>query len=496
MARRTVSRRKFLTRGAIVASAVIAGPTLFDIEELFAQTTFTRRNVGSLTASSSAIVGYKRAINAMRALPASNPTSWAYQAAIHGTTVMPARTAWNTCQHGNFFFLSWHRMYLYWFERIVRSKSGVATWALPFWDYAAPAQRRLPAMFRTPSDPATNPLYVAARRTALNDGTGSLSSTIVSPSVALSRTAFTGRALTFGGNNPGTGDLEQRPHNEVHVAIGGWMGDPNTAAQDPIFWLHHANIDRYWNVWLKQGGGRSNPIGNATWRGRRFIFFRENGTAVQMTACDILNAAIQLRYRYQDEPSQVTQNCPPMLAAAAAAPVVQQVARRELPIPIPEPEMIVATAEPVVRTMEMATMPAEAVSAARAAVTSRSQTVLLELGVVEAAEQPGVIFDVWVGLEGLPDENTPRAHHVGTIALFALGVHKHMARGHEGEHRASFVFPLDSAIGPALARNADRIRIVIVPRDPVEVGGRSERRAPASPLRITDMRVTLEDRQP
>jgi len=27
------------------------------------------------------------------------------------------------------------------------------------------------------------------------------------------------------------------------------MADPQTAAFDPIFWVHHSNIDRLWNVW-------------------------------------------------------------------------------------------------------------------------------------------------------------------------------------------------------------------------------------------------------
>jgi tyrosinase len=31
----------------------------------------------------------------------------------------------------------------------------------------------------------------------------------------------------------------------------GWMSDPDKAALDPIFWLHHANIDRLWAAWTK-----------------------------------------------------------------------------------------------------------------------------------------------------------------------------------------------------------------------------------------------------
>ncbi len=60
------------------------------------------------------------------------------------------------------------------------------------------------------------------------------------------------------------GFLEHSPHDNVHGDIGGalnnvfnnrlaqgLMSNPCTAALDPIFWLHHANIDRLWEVWLK-----------------------------------------------------------------------------------------------------------------------------------------------------------------------------------------------------------------------------------------------------
>jgi len=38
---------------------------------------------------------------------------------MHGTDATPAKTLWNSCQHGSYYFLSWHRMYLYYFERIL-----------------------------------------------------------------------------------------------------------------------------------------------------------------------------------------------------------------------------------------------------------------------------------------------------------------------------------------------------------------------------------------
>jgi tyrosinase len=485
-----VTRRRFLSRTAAAAGVVFAGPSLFDLDELLAQPNWVRPDIA--TASASIINGYKTAITAMRALPANNPRSWAYQAAIHGTTVMPALTAWNTCQHGNFFFLSWHRMYLYWFERIVRSMSGVPSWALPFWNYRptpvdpVASNRVLPLPFRNPAN-ATNPLFTANRNATINNGTGSLSATICDPSVALMQTAFTGPAVNFGGNNPGTGQLENRPHNNVHVAIGGWMGNPQTAAQDPIFWLHHANIDRYWNVWLKQGGGRADPTNNTTWRNRVFTFFRENGTQVTMTACDILNASAQLHYTYQGEPPQVTQSCPPVIKFP-----LPQFIERPIKIPIPDPEMIIGEARAVTRVMQMKAVPAEVMRDAQAAIAAPDKNLILNFATVQADAQPGAVFEVWVGPEGTPGPGVAGAHQVGNIALFAQGI-----RGvsHQGEEKASFSFKLDDAVAPALARGAADIRIAVIPTDPVEVGGKRGLKKPAAPLRITDMSVTVEEQR-
>jgi tyrosinase len=42
-------------------------------------------------------------------------------------------------------------------------------------------------------------------------------------------------------------------HNRVHVWVGGDMS-PGTSPNDPIFWLHHANVDRIWWNWQLQRG--------------------------------------------------------------------------------------------------------------------------------------------------------------------------------------------------------------------------------------------------
>jgi hypothetical protein len=59
------------------------------------------------------------------------------------------------------------------------------------------------------------------------------------------------------------GVMESWAHDMVHVAVGGASGNmkhPNTAARDPIFWLHHANLDRLWNRWLDNNAHRNPDV--------------------------------------------------------------------------------------------------------------------------------------------------------------------------------------------------------------------------------------------
>src|SRR5215471_4112863 len=135
---------------------------------------------------------YAEGVKKMKTRPATDPTSWTYQAAIHGTYATPAKPLWNTCEHGNYFFLSWHRMYLYFFEKMVRAASNPG-FNLPYWDYDNPASAtdpklQLPAPFRD----HTNPLYVAPPdRDATMDAGGFLPVGDVPTDYSMSRMSFT-----------------------------------------------------------------------------------------------------------------------------------------------------------------------------------------------------------------------------------------------------------------------------------------------------------------
>jgi tyrosinase len=86
-----------------------------------------------------------------------------------------------------------------------------------------------------------------------------------------------------------TGQVESTPHNVIHDAVGGnggLMADPDAAAADPIFWIHHANIDRLWFIW---NTARHRNTNDRRWTRQTFSFFDANGHRVSKTPADVLD---------------------------------------------------------------------------------------------------------------------------------------------------------------------------------------------------------------
>ena len=266
------------------------------------------------------VADYANGVNNMKTTSKNNPTyptGWFFQAAIHGTVSTTANPAWNQCQHRSFFFLSWHRMYLYWFERIIRKASGSSTFALPYWNYSAttPNAAVLPLPFRDPQSPLYTPQRgtppVAGVDTGINAGVP-LPASAVAFQQSMTPTQFIGSPNGFGGGaitspiqvNSAEGTIEHQPHDMVHSTMGGLMGVIEQSALDPIFYLHHANIDRLWTQWIGMGGGRADPT-SGNWLTQSFTFFDENMNQQSMTAQNILDTVANLDYRYDDQPGLV-----------------------------------------------------------------------------------------------------------------------------------------------------------------------------------------------
>ena len=255
--------------------------------------TLTRKNVVKMTDKDSMVVAYKKAIEVMRKRKPTDPTSWQFQADMHGNKLRRANNEWDQCQHENDFFLSWHRMYLYFFERIVRKASGDLNFALPFWDYSTKDGRSIPLVFRKPAT-ELNALWTKSRDPKMNQG-GFLSDGEIN-----TKAAFAAKKML--GNYSFQYFMENTPHGAIHMAVAGntsrLMGSFTTAGQDPLFWLHHCNIDRLWEKYMRETGAVY-PKDNDKWMNKEFLFYDEDGKPVRMTGKQVIDITAQLDYNYE-----------------------------------------------------------------------------------------------------------------------------------------------------------------------------------------------------
>ncbi len=261
------------------------------------------------------------AYKAMKELDTSNindPTGWEFQTKIHyaGLNIPQNSPSFNTCQHGNCFFLSWHRVYLYFFERILRSKmegTYSKTTALPYWDSRntkiKPNNDVLPLRFRKKILPTVpkkrNFLYHDNRGSKINDTSPLPLTHLVWSSQTTGNSIMQEYNLALSKKNFHTfQNTIESAHNGVHQAIGGDMPNMMTAPLDPIFFSHHANIDRMWEGWLRKGGGRCNPKieDDPIWWNKTFTFYDEKGQPKPLSNFQIIKIAAQLNYVYDDYP--------------------------------------------------------------------------------------------------------------------------------------------------------------------------------------------------
>jgi tyrosinase len=402
------------------------------------------------------IVNYARAVQAMMDLAASDPAheaNWINQAAIHERRdVSVAGRLEDQCQHASWFFLPWHRLYLYFFEEIIRSHlpaEVAADWALPYWNYSDdPAHAVLPPAFRVADwpDGADNPLFTAARATWPIDinGGDALDPALVATDAALSPPTFsrphgqpgfgggeTSPRFHHGTDGIGTGPLEGTPHGTVHTAVGGvqrrgpdghmhqdlgLMSLFGTAALDPIFWLHHANLDRLWEKWRRDPLPGHNPGVNSsepTWLTMKFELVKPDGTRQKMAVGEALDIEQQLGYTYSGLPAE-----PP--------PGPEGIAEDMAPEPGP-PKIVGATEETI--TLEGATestaFAVEAPAGAGGAGIAGPEAVgaprtYLNVERIKGSSNPGLVYGVYVNLpEGeKPDPKSP--HYAGALPFFGI----------------------------------------------------------------------------
>jgi tyrosinase len=235
-------------------------------------------------------------VNQIYGTPAAGSPQAAWRAA--------ALQCWARCEHSTPYFTVWHRWYIYYFERVCRRMCGDASFMLPYWNYASDdgPSLQLPAAFRNPPRDSSGNTPQPSRLVFSNRGSGPSAPDGSGPSISMNdggymllsdisyAEAFQTRSMFPADSDVAyqsmgfMGRLENVPHDTVHGAVGGWMASPAAAASDPIFYLHHCQIDRLTASWETQSGtaynwgiGGASPT-QATWMAAESPFADETGS--------------------------------------------------------------------------------------------------------------------------------------------------------------------------------------------------------------------------
>ncbi|HEX3808244.1 MAG TPA: tyrosinase family protein [Rhizomicrobium sp.] len=307
------SRRHFV--GTAAALGALAGAGRFSILPARADSGPMRIPLSEFVKDAAKLDALRKGVAIMKSRPGSDHRSWFFQAAVHAYNdalyadalkkdrrvgkIDKARY-WNKCPHFgqcSADFIIWHRAYVYYFERILRDATGDANFALPYWDYENEDSRSFPEAFAPryldAANTSENPLYNPNRDLGFTSGRFDLSSKICEARNTLAAQTFFHDAGTpgFGGDTLDKAHtqlslIEQRPHNDIHIAVGGVVGSVNgamadvpTAAFDPIFWVHHANIDRLWVKWASEPGTAWGPLPDDSWFDEKpWVFLNVDGS--------------------------------------------------------------------------------------------------------------------------------------------------------------------------------------------------------------------------
>ncbi|KAK4484611.1 hypothetical protein RD792_007200 [Penstemon davidsonii] len=274
---------------------------------------------------------YEKAIALMKALPADDPRNFMQQANVHcaycNLTYEQAGDPKLKLQiHNCWHFYPWHRWYLYFYERILGKLIDDPTFGLPYWNWDNPDGMMLPEPFvKTDS-----PLYdVRRNQTHLPPALADLAYTQLKPTkpnkiVANNKSImynemvrnakkledFYGAKYILGtATDPGPGSVERGSHMAIHSWVGEAtpsgedMGNFYSVGRDPIFYSHHAKVDRLWTIWRGLQGSKPKDFTDPDWLNADFLFYDENAQLVRVKVSDTLeNEKMGFLYQEVDLP--------------------------------------------------------------------------------------------------------------------------------------------------------------------------------------------------
>ncbi|MGB8151329.1 MAG: tyrosinase family protein [Candidatus Cybelea sp.] len=314
-----MNRSRFLLTSATAAgiAACSSSSTMFEpassgtasgLGSHLSQPRFTRLEIREFSKDAKLVADFRAGIKAMREI--SDPrntrsyTYWHYSHWMPDSKPPPEMSSvWDQCKHKEAFFESWHRGFLYFFEKVLRDASGNPLFALPYWDYYK--DPNLPKIFTDPTlkGGEPNPLYWPNRERSTVEGLGFK--------------AFADTVTVFPyGDGTFEGLICINPHDRVHSQIGGSMGKVRLAPADPVFWVHHCNVDRYWSAWIAAGGDRRMPpLHDELFWKQRFAYDRDGSWVLDVLQ---MNDTRDLGYTYED----LSLPAPPIGASLPALPAI------------------------------------------------------------------------------------------------------------------------------------------------------------------------------
>jgi polyphenol oxidase len=417
-----------------------------------------------------------------------DPRGWYRQGAVHCWYCSGAGDSLNGMEiHGGWWFFAWHRAYLYFHETILGTLIGDPSFALPYWDWDSckddpndtTGRNRFPGeVYGFPTDIAPNPLFDTTRAAGKDDRIPTFVVGPTSMNAILGAKSFS----DFGGsgneelpvfaqsaNAPQqAGTLEAGPHGMVHL----WTTDPKNfsgladmgmlaaAAFDPVFFAHHANIDRLWSKWVAMAG-HANPSNDRWLNQQPFYFYDKAQIWTGIVISQVIDSEQSLGYRYQ--PPQ----WPPGAAVAAAAPGAPEPIRVAQVAPLSTPLASINTgaearALPSQPTTLQLALPQEVRPRISALATGASPaTLVLRVDGVEIPADRGAVVQVFLNR---PDVTTPakgpEPGYVGSIIIVpstgkrSLGLHPTITR--------NFGFPLSAEQAAGLS-GKETLSVTLVP---------------------------------
>jgi tyrosinase len=467
-----VTRRDVVVAGlAAVASTQFSGTAA-------AQTTRTRYSATSPLGKAN-LKKYAAAVKLMKQLRPTDPRSWQFQAYTHwipgplgpwdavierkqdvisqiyrgfppeNPYLQAALDMWNTCQaHScnkydpNFFredyFFPWHRYYVWFLEEICRAVLEDNTFTLPYWDYVGgdESNASLPEEFRKPGDPLYGSLYDDTRFRWVNNG----DRIDKDNHSALNLKAFDQIAYIDASDKIGfCPQMDINPHGVVHALVGGDMYDIQTAANDPILYLHHCNLDRLWQSWNLLPD-RVNPVWWQQFPAERmFAFVRGDRTEVLVWPFMANNVAL-FNYQYDkyyvpaDIPRVTVMNNNPLATIhSLAATRATTRAAASAAVALDSDRVTVSLAP----SFHLAS-PARNANANVWTPPPANRGLYLVLSGIEVHTTSSSTYNVYLNVpDGAAPTGTGEPGYVGTFSLFGAGGHTDHCPGEKG-HGAAF----------------------------------------------------------